>query len=323
MTRVSIIIPVANEAQNLPKLGAELRASLDHAPLPPDHFEILFIDDGSQDGTWAAVKSLAAADPRVRGFRLRRNFGKAAALTAGFAHARGDLVCTMDGDGQDDPAELPRFLAKLDDGFDVVSGWKRIRHDPWHKVWPSRLFNLAVSALTGCKLHDHNCGFKIYRSDVLREVRLYGELHRFIPVLAHARGFRVAEIEVHHRPRQFGHSKYGLARLWKGFLDLLTVRFLTGFAQRPAHVFGTLGLLSLLLGAGGLLYLAVEWLLGHGPIGNRPLLVYSATFFGLGAQLLTLGILAELVTSYQIRPSDCYSVAEILENRPHSPDRPE
>jgi hypothetical protein len=200
---------------------------------------------------------------------------------------------------------------KLHEGFDVVSGWKRVRHDPWHKVWPSRIFNRAVSWLTGCSLHDHNCGFKLYRAAALREIDLYGELHRFLPVLAHARGFRVGEIEVRHRPRRHGRSKYGAARLVKGFLDLLTVRFLTRFSERPLHVLGTLALLPMLLGGLGMLYLAWEWLAGRGPIGTRPLLAYSATLFLFGTQLFCLGILAELMTSYLIRPSSGYSLAEV------------
>lgn len=306
---ISVVIPVYNESESLEALHAELdRAFEGRGPV-----EFLFIDDGSRDGSWAVTRELASRDPRVRGIRFRRNFGKAAALTAGFQSARGEIIFTMDADLQDDPAEVPRFLAKLDEGFDVVSGWKRTRHDPWHKVGPSRVFNWTVSALTGCQLHDHNCGFKVYRRIVLDEVGIYGELHRFVPVLAHARGFRVGEIEVHHRSRQFGRSKYGFSRLVKGFLDLMTVRFLTGFGQRPLHVLGAIGLLLLVIGGLGLVYLAIEWVLDHGPIGTRPLLIYSATLMGFGTQLVCLGILAELITSYNLRPTDTYSVAETLE----------
>ena len=206
--------------------------------------EFIFVDDGSRDGSWAVLTELAERDPRVGAIRFRRNFGKAAALTAGFQAARGDLVFTLDGDLQDDPAEIPRFLAELEQGYDVISGWKKTRHDPWHKVYPSRVFNWMVSRLTGCRLHDHNCGFKLYRREVLREVGIYGELHRFIPVLAHARGFRVGEVVVRHRRRRHGASKYGFSRLLKGFLDLLTVRFLTRFSQRPLHVLGGIGLVA-------------------------------------------------------------------------------
>ena len=227
----SVVIPLFNESGSLRPLMAELVRAFDQRGLGP--VEFLFVDDGSHDGSWEVIRSLADRDPRIRAIRFRRNFGKAAALTAGFGAAGGSVVFTLDGDGQDDPAEIPRFLDALGGGLDVVSGWKRTRQDPWHKVGPSRVFNALVSALTGCRLHDHNCGFKAYRAEVLREVRIYGELHRFIPALAHARGFKIGEIEVHHRPRVHGRSKYGVARFLKGLLDLLTVRFLTRFAQRP------------------------------------------------------------------------------------------
>jgi glycosyltransferase involved in cell wall biosynthesis len=311
---ISVVIPLFNEAESLATLHAELDA-VSRAPGSGHEaagFEFIFVDDGSRDASWAVVQKLAAGDPRVRAIRFRRNFGKAAALTAGFDAARGEVVFTMDGDLQDDPAEIPRFLAKLDEGVDVVSGWKRTRHDPWHKVGPSRVFNWLVSTLTGCHLHDHNCGFKVYRKAVLDEVQIYGELHRFVPVLAHARGFRVGEIEVHHRARRFGRSKYGVSRFIKGLLDLLTVRFLTGFRQRPLHVLGSAGLVLFGLGVLGLLYLAVYWLLGHS-IGHRPLLVYSAALLGVGTQILATGVLAELVTAYNIRDRDRFSVAERLE----------
>ncbi|MGE3822522.1 MAG: glycosyltransferase family 2 protein, partial [Isosphaeraceae bacterium] len=287
---ISVVIPLYNEAESLATLHAELDRVFDEPGRGP--VEFLFVDDGSRDGSWSVVRDLARRDPRVRAFRLRRNFGKAAALTAGFLAAQGEIVFTMDGDLQDDPAEIPRFLAKLDEGegLDVVSGWKKRRHDPWHKVYPSRIFNALVSRLTGCRLHDHNCGFKVYRKAVLDEVEIYGELHRFVPVLAHARGFRVGEIEVNHRSRKFGSSKYGFSRFMKGLLDLLTVRFLTGFAHRPLHVLGGLGLILLGVGSLGLVYLAVLWLLGERPIGTRPLLIYSVAVLVVGMQLLSVGV---------------------------------
>ncbi len=312
---ISVVIPIHNEEESL----NELHKELDRAFVDRGEVEFVFVDDGSRDGSWRVVKTLIALDPRVRGIRFRRNFGKAAALTAGFEASRGAIVFTLDGDLQDDPAEIPNFLEKLDEGFDVVSGWKKTRHDPWHKVWPSRVFNAMVSGLTGCHLHDHNCGFKVYRREVLDEVGIYGELHRFVPVLAHAKGFRVGELVVHHRARKFGRSKYGVARLVKGFLDLLTVRFLTRFGQRPLHVLGAIGLASFVLGGLGLTYLAIEWLLGHRPIGDRPLLIYSATLMGVGTQLVCMGILAELVTSYSIQAKDTYSIAETLESEAPPP----
>jgi glycosyltransferase involved in cell wall biosynthesis len=305
---ISVVIPLYNEAESLATLHAELDRVFASEALGPAEF--VFVDDGSRDGSWAVVRGLAERDPRVKGIRFRRNFGKAAALTAGFKAAQGDIVFTLDGDLQDDPAEIPRFLDKLGQGLDVVSGWKKRRYDPWHKVYPSRVFNAMVSGLTGCRLHDHNCGYKAYRSEVLGEVDIYGELHRFVPVLAHARGFRVGEIEVNHRARRFGTSKYGVARFVKGLLDLLTVRFLTRFGQRPMHVMGGIGLILLIMGTIGLLYLAVLWVLNYRPIGPRPLLIYSVAVLGVGTQLVSLGILAELVTSYNLRSEDTYSVAE-------------
>lgn len=310
----SIVIPLYNEAESLPRLYAELISMFPAAAAATaeqaDSVEFVFVDDGSRDASWSVLKKLADRDPRVRAIRFRRNFGKAAALTAGFVAARGEIVFTLDADLQDDPAEIPRFLLKLDEGFDVVSGWKKRRYDPWHKVYPSRIFNWMVSTLTGCKLHDHNCGFKAYRAVVLREVGIYGELHRFVPVLAQAKGFRVGEIEVNHRAREHGTSKYGISRFIKGFLDLLTVRFLTRFSQRPLHVLGSVGLILFLIGGAGMFFLAVQWLRGERPIGNRPLLDYSAASLVVGTQLVCLGILAELITSYNIRAEDTYSVAE-------------
>ncbi len=315
---LSAVVPLMNEAESLVQLHHELTRAFDGLGLAADQAEIVFVDDGSRDASWRTIAALAATDPRVRGIRFRRNFGKAAALTAGFGASRGATILTLDGDLQDDPVEIPRFLAKLDEGFEVVSGWKRTRHDPWHKVGPSRVFNALVSTLTGCKLHDHNCGFKAYRRAVVEEVHLYGELHRFVPVLAFARGFRVAEIEVHHRARQFGHSKYGVARFIKGFLDLITVQFLARFGQRPLHVLGALGLLLFGLGGLGLVYLAIVWVAGVRPIGDRPLLAYSSAMLGVGAQFVSLGILAELVTAFQIRSVATFSVAETV-GEPASP----
>jgi glycosyltransferase involved in cell wall biosynthesis len=305
-----VVVPLYNERESLPTLHAELDQAF--ARLGPEDAEFIFVDDGSRDGSWDVLRELAARDTRVRGIRMRRNFGKSAALTAGFQAVRGEVVFTLDGDLQDDPAEIPRFLEALEQGLDVVSGWKRTRHDPWHKVWPSRVFNRLVSTLTGCKLHDHNCGFKVYRAQVLREVGIYGELHRFIPVLAHARGFRTGEIVVNHRPRRFGKSKYGFTRFIKGLLDLMTVLFLTVFGQRPLHILGAVGLVMLVLGGLGMVYMAILWLMGERPIGTRPLLVYSAVLLGVGVEFLCMGILAELVTSYNIRGEDTYSIAERL-----------
>lgn len=294
--------------------------------------EIIFVDDGSRDASWSIITELAAADSRVRGIRFRRNFGKAAGLSAGFSAARGTRVITLDADLQDDPAEIPKLLARLEGTVstgaadvtprestpcDVVSGWKRTRHDPWHKVLPSRVFNWLVRRVTSVPLHDHNCGMKAYRAEVLREIRLYGELHRFVPVLAHARGFRVAEVEINHRPREHGVSKYGASRFIKGFLDLLTVKFLTGYGERPQHWLGSIGLASFLFGAVMLTVLAVWWVLsrtipGWTPVHlhERALFFYSLGFLLFGGQMMSVGFLAELLISQQSRETDTFSIAE-------------
>ena len=249
---ISLVIPAKNEEESLRELYRQI---VEVAGAQGYEMEILFIDDGSTDGTWRVIEAIAAADARVRGLRFRRNFGKAAALHAGFANVHGDFVVTLDADLQDDPHEIPHLLAKLDetgsDGrtYDVVSGWKKIRNDPrFLKVIPSRIFNGMIGWLTGVKLHDHNCGMKAYRAEVVREIRMYGEMHRFIPVLAAARGFRVTEIPVHHHARQHGVSKYGFTRFVKGFLDLLTTKFATTWGTRPLHLLGTIGLVSGLMG---------------------------------------------------------------------------
>lgn len=311
---ISIVVPVYNEAESLRELHEQIAtvAAMQNLAL-----EIVFVDDGSRDASWSIVTALASEDPRVRGLRFRRNFGKAAALTAGLRTARGPLLMMMDADLQDDPAELPQFLAKLNDGFDVVNGWKQRRLDPWHKVYPSRVFNWLIGRLTGLHLHDHNCGLKLFRRAVADEIRLYGELHRFIPVLAFARGFRVTELVVNHRPRQFGYSKYGVRRFLRGFLDLLTVSFLTSYGQRPQHILGGIGLLFFGLGLAGLGYLAGLWCLMHvvgvlkaDPIGVRPLLAYSLASTLLGAQAISFGLLAELIVHYTSRERDAFSIAE-------------
>lgn len=296
---LSIVIPVYNEEESLVKLHEEICAVTDANDYD---IEIIFVDDGSSDSSWSIVEQLAASDPRIGGIRFRRNFGKAAALDAGFSRARGETVMTLDADLQDDPKEIPRFLEKMASGLDVVSGWKKIRHDPWHKVLPSRVFNWMVSRLTGVVLHDHNCGMKCYNREIFHEVRLYGELHRFVPVLAAGRGYKVGELVIEHRPRQFGKSKYGLKRFIKGFLDLLTVKFLTGYGRRPQHVLGSLGLMLFTAGLFLLTWLAGHWVLSRliesmpvVDLHQRPLLIYALGMLLMGGQLLSVGMVAELV----------------------------
>ena len=308
---ISVVVPVLNEAESLPQLAREIRAVAAEHDL---QVEVIIVDDGSTDDTWHVIAELAEADARFSGIKFRRNFGKAAALAAGFNVAAGELIITMDGDLQDDPAEIPNLIAKLDEGYGTVSGWKRRRHDPWHKVWPSRVFNLVVGRLTGVKLHDVNCGLKCYQREAVEEVALYGELHRFIPVLADAKGFRAGEVEVKHRAREHGTSKFGARRFLRGFLDLLTVKFLTSYATRPLHLLGGVGMFLLGIGGVGLLYLAGVWIAGHGPgyepIGTRPLLSYSVLAVLLGSQMVAMGFIAELFIAYHIRREPPYSIAD-------------
>ena len=290
---ISVVVPVCDEEASVEPLFDELRAALDELGR---EWEVLFVDDGSADGTFAALTGLHAREPAVRIVRLRRNFGKASALAAGFAEATGDVVVTIDGDGQDDPAEIGRLLAKLDEGFDLVSGWKTRRRDPWRRRIVSRVFNSVTGRVSGLRLHDLNCGLKAYRAEVLRGLRLYGELHRFIPVLAHYRGFRVAELPVAHRPREHGRSRYGMERYLRGFFDLLTVTFMGRYRYRPLHLFGGVGLVLGLVGFVLLAYLTVVKLTGHA-IGQRPLLTLGVLLVVVGIQLFSLGLVGELVTS--------------------------
>jgi glycosyltransferase involved in cell wall biosynthesis len=311
---LSIVIPVYNEAESLAALHREIR---EVAAANGYELDVIFVDDGSRDASWEIICRLAAQDPQVRGIRFRRNFGKAAALSAGFGLVRGEMVMTMDADLQDDPHEIPRFLAAMQNSLDVVSGWKQVRHDPWHKVGPSRIFNAMVSGLTGVKLHDHNCGMKCYRREVLGEVRLYGELHRFVPVLAAGRGYRVGEITINHRERKFGQSKYGFTRFVKGFLDLLTVKFLTGYGQRPQHLLGTVGLSCFGLGTLWALWLAFYWLVSRtGVFGveaihlhQSPAPLYAIGLLLVGAQFMSIGFLAELFIAYREPDQKPYSIS--------------
>jgi glycosyltransferase involved in cell wall biosynthesis len=291
---ISVVVPVFNEERSVALLYEELQAALDPLDEP---WEALYVDDGSTDDTFGALTRLHARSDNVRVIRLRRNFGKAAALAAGFAQASGDTIVTIDGDLQDDPAEIPRLLAKLAEGFDLVSGWKTRRRDPVTRRVPSRIFNWTASRIAGVRLHDMNCGLKAYRAEVVRSLTLYGELHRFIPVLAHERGYRVGELPVNHRPREHGRSRYGLERYLRGFLDLLTVTFIGRYRQRPLHLFGGLGLGLALVGFVVLVYLTIVKLTGHA-IGERPLLTLGVLLVVVGLQFFSLGLLGELVTSH-------------------------
>lgn len=288
---LSIVIPVFNESGSLDELYGQLKTVLTSLDRP---YEIIFVDDGSRDGTIEKLEILHAKDTMAKVVQLRDNFGKAVALSVGFEHAAGDIIFTMDGDLQDDPREIPRFLEMLDQGFDLVSGWKQERKDPVGKTLPSRIFNRVVSLMTGIQLHDFNCGFKCYRREVIQNVRIYGELHRFIPVLARWKGFRVAEIKVEHHPRIHGVSKYGMERFTRGFLDLLTVLFLTRYLKRPLHFFGGIGLLCLIPGMALSVYFAVQWLLGY-PMHVRPLMVFGWVAIIMGIQFISMGLLGEML----------------------------
>ena len=295
--RLSVVVPAYNEAESLPELQRELAMALETMGRP---WEVVYVDDGSRDGTDRVIESLAAADPRVRGISLRRNFGKSAALSTGFRAARGEIVATMDADLQDDPAELPRLIAELETGYDLVSGWKKSRQDPITKTLPSRLFNSVTSSVAGIRLHDFNCGFKVYRREVTEALEVYGELHRFMPALAHWRGFRVGELAVHHRARRFGRSKFGASRFVNGFLDLMSAAFISTSALKPLHVFGRIGLLFLVLGAGIGVYFVVQWAGGEA-LRVRPLMLFGAGLVLVGIQFILMGLLGEMIANLGAR----------------------
>ena len=306
---VSVVVPVFNERATLAPLVEQCRAALDPLGL---RWEIVFVDDGSTDGTFEAVAALRAGEPRVRAVRLRANIGKAAALAVGFRAVRGADVVTMDGDLQDDPAEIPRLLARLDEGYDLVSGWKRERQDPVTRVIASRLFNGLSRAVSGVRLHDMNCGLKAYRREVTLEVPLYGELHRFIPLLALWRGFRISELPVSHRPRAVGRSRYGWSRALRGVMDLVTVVCLTRYNRRPAHFFSLPGTVLIAIGSSLCGYVAYLRL-AYGHIWNRhPLLMFAVLLVVVGVQLFTTGLLGEMMVDAGRRIDEDYAAARKL-----------
>ncbi|MGH7726493.1 MAG: glycosyltransferase family 2 protein [Candidatus Eiseniibacteriota bacterium] len=291
---LTAVIPVYDEAQSLPELYNRLRAAAGAAGLT---YEFLFVDDGSTDDTPLILTRLAQEDPHVRVISFRRNFGKSAALAVAFEHARGRYVLTIDGDLQDDPAELPRLVEALEsNGLDLVSGWKQVRHDPWTKTVPSRLFNAVTGAFAGIRLHDFNCGLKLYRREVVESIEVYGEFHRFLPALAHWRGFRVGEIPVTHHARRYGKSKFGASRFINGFLDLLAAMFLSRNSLKPLHVFGRMALATGGLGLVISLYFAIVWLTGE-PVRVRPLLVLGLVLLVVGIQFVLMGLLGEMIAA--------------------------
>src|SRR5512140_413734 len=302
---ISVVIPAYNEAESLPELHRALKEEL--ARLGRSH-EILVIDDGSTDATLDVIRRLRAADPAVRAISFRRNFGKSAALAVGFADARGRYIVTMDADLQDDPAELPKLLVRLDEGYDLVSGWKQDRQDPISKTVPSRLFNAVTSMACGLKLHDFNCGFKAYRAEAAKSLEVYGELHRYLPALSHWQGFRVTEVPVRHHARKYGTTKFGMNRFINGFLDLISVMFIYSGSRSPLHIFGRVGLWLGTVGGLILAYFAVIWATG-GWLRVRPLLLFGVVLVILATQFISLGLLGEMMARGQ-HQERTYSVRE-------------
>ena len=312
--KISIVIPVYNEEQSLILLYNEI---LEHTA--QYSYEIIFIDDGSTDKSFQILGAIAEKDANVKVIRFRRNFGKAAALNIGFRRSTGDIVITMDADLQDDASEIPNMITKLQEGWDIVTGWKKIRHDPITKTMPSKLFNAVASFVFKKKLHDYNCGFKAYRREVLHEIDVYGEMHRYIPALAFAKGFTVTEIPVNHRARQYGKSKYGSERYIRGYLDLLTVKLVTRFNRSPLYLFGGIG--SVLFGSGFLLglYLTIMRIFQSLYLSNRPLLFLSILLIIVGLQFISIGLIGELLVSQtrKFNKNDSISIKEVI-NYDHS-----
>ena len=309
---LSVVVPVFNEEESLEPLLREIREALE--PLGKS-YEVIVVDDGSSDGTFALLSRLHKTEPRIKVLRFKRNFGQTAAVAAGFAHAQGEIIVTMDGDGQNDPKDIPALLRKLDEGFDLVSGWRSPRQDPfWNRQLPSLMANGLISWMTQVKIHDYGCTLKAIRREVAKELKLYGEMHRFIPAIAYERGARIAEIKVHHRPRRWGKSKYGIARTFRVILDLLTVKFLLSYATRPLHVFGLIGLMS--GGAGFLIgvFLTIQKIFYQYEIGGRPLLLLAVLLMLIGFQFITMGLLGEMLarTYHESQNKPIYVIKEIL-----------
>lgn len=310
---VSVVIPLYNESENIPVLYEQLSAVMSKLDRS---YEILVVDDGSRDDSYELLKALHKKDEHVRVIRFRRNFGQTAAFAAGFEHARGDVIVTMDADLQNDPSDIPRLLEKIDEGYDVVSGWRVDRKDPFlSRRLPSMIANRLISETTSVRLHDYGCSLKAYRAEVAKSVNLYGELHRFIPAIASWMGTRIAEIPVNHRARRFGKSKYGISRTIRVFLDMLTVRFLLSYSTRPLHVFGTFGLLTSALGFVLAAYLTFSKVFLGQNIGNRPLLMLAVLLIVIGVQMVTMGLLGEMVSRiyHEASGKRIYVIQEILE----------
>lgn len=305
---LSVIVPLYNEEESLRELSEKIAKVMARMG---KSYEIIFVDDGSTDRSFHVLKELHAKNSAIKAVRFRRNFGKSGALSVGFREARGEFVVTMDADLQDDPEEIPGLLEAFDDRYDMISGWKKKRHDPITKTIPSLFFNFVTGLMTGISIHDFNCGLKAYRLDVVKELNVYGELHRYLPVLAHYAGYRVGEKIVQHHPRKYGHTKFGLSRFFRGFLDLLTVIFTTRYIRRPLHLFGVWGMVSFIIGAAIDIYLSIEWALGTTALSNRPLFLVGFLFIIIGIQFVSIGLLGEMITRQQ-RSDEGYSIREIL-----------
>lgn len=306
---LSIVVPMKNEEGNVIPLYEKLKASLERIQY---EYEIFWVDDGSTDSTFKKLVIISNKDDRLRVIKLRKNFGKATALSTAFKYVSGSIVITMDGDLQDDPEEIPQFIAKIEEGYDLVSGWKHLRHDPLTKILPSKIFNKLTCILTGVPLHDFNCGFKAYRREVIDDIHLYGEMHRYIPALAAWSGFKITEISVNHNPRLYGKSKYGFSRLIKGLLDLITVKFLISYSSRPLHVFGVPGICSLLVGCFIGLYLSILKYFENIRLSERPLLMLAILLVFIGFQFISIGLLGEMITYKAAREENTNRFIEMV-----------
>ncbi len=294
---LSIVIPLLNEYESLTELSARIDSALGSRS-----YELIFVDDGSTDTSWDVISDLAEKDPRVKGIRFRRNYGKSFALQKGFERARGTYIATMDADLQDDPNELPAMFAMLDNGYDLVSGWKQVRHDPISKTIPSKFFNGVTSQMSGIELHDFNCGLKVYKREVIESIELYGEMHRYIPLLAKWQGFsKIGEKVVTHHARKYGKTKFGLSRFMNGFLDLITLMFIHKYMNKPMHFFGTLGFISLSVGGAIVAYLAVMRVFFNVYLSNRPLLLFGILLLVMGVQLFSIGFVGEMLNNSEKR----------------------